>query len=141
MNIYGKVSGVIEAFISLLERDPSQGALSKAQLALRLGITRRQFEYAYFYLIAKKVVVRGPTGISLTGTPPPQAAVRKSYDVEPLRDGGKPRAGRQKRLCTKCFDMPHARPMSEPCACGKAYEPETIEIVTYGSSAISRCGG
>lgn len=46
----------------------------------------------------------------------------------------------RKRICFDCGNLAHRRPRFRRCSCGERYEPELIEVVTFGQSSIARCG-
>ena len=39
--------------------------------------------------------------------------------------------------CPECYDLPHRRPQSKPCKCGKRYEPDTFEATELDAHACA----
>jgi len=39
--------------------------------------------------------------------------------------------------CSTCYDLPHRRPLSKPCKCGKQYEPDTFTATAEDAHACA----
>lgn len=44
------------------------------------------------------------------------------------------------KICSKCYDLPHRRPLVGPCRCGEIHEVEPLHVEQFASNGISNLG-
>lgn len=87
-------------FTELIERDPDAGLLTNTQLAARLAVSPRRYQYMYTYLRARRLITRDQHGrIVLLSLPPKKTIPPLSHDerIEAIADtitkSRKPKSG------------------------------------------------
>lgn len=59
---------------------------------------------------------------------------------EQCAHGVEPVAMEPTKICGRCYDLPHRRPVKGPCRCGEHYEAEVLHVEQFASNGISNLG-